>query len=746
MSLTARQVYQSGASTSVECVSCGETSTTASWRKGWPIPGGQYANMCNRCGQSWVKLGRPGSLAQLREAERRKAAGGGAAAAGSKRPAADASLPPSPLLRGVLAGQEAGAAKRPRLPPLALALPLRPRRRLSSGEESPSSSADTTTPSLGRQVGHQEGPPAWSRSFDGPAAHPTPQQQWARSLAASGGPRFVSYAVQKLTSGKAAHALFWLQDERGDSTLAAVGTDARLSGHFIYSSCPAFLALGLAPPLRVTNRGEVAAWLAGFGVAAQVDDSSVRLPELSAEEKSRVLNPESPVWARPEGLRAGSWTGVREESGRLADGRHFKRFWMLGPGGADKLVVTGVDSSRKDRRYKYFAEEEMGGFAFENAREVMAWVNYALCRPADAPLEPEQVRCPQALREEDLGSLAARIRAAAQQERTPLMAPAAPRASPASKQHAGNSAAAPASPAGSPYTSSLSGKVRPAPQSHPAPAGSSDAGDSPPPSPLARPPAAGASAQPAPAPAAAGGVRPPLPRIATQSRLVGLRCATCGLTCHTSDECLLAVISPPSLLIRTDGGGGGGSGHHRTFSLLLTHPAPGSATAGGSGGGSGHEGEEEAWQPLPSPQLLSGGCPHCIHSAPFPAFLQAFAADPDLFRFVASAPSDSARDAFARWAAKLNSHISDSPPPLPTSELDTPLGGWSWTPTVEALAILRELSTAQVSLNLLQKTGIAGAVAQLRNHRDHLVASAAEGIVAKWRAAAVSALDQATRA
>lgn len=52
----------------------------------------------------------------------------------------------------------------------------------------------------------------------------------------------------------------------------------------------------------------------------------------------------------------------------------------------------------------------------------------------------------------------------------------------------------------------------------------------------------------------------------------------------------------------------------------------------------------------------------------------------------------------------------------------------------------------QVSLNLLQKTGIAGAVAQLRNHRDHLVASAAEGIVAKWRAAAVSALDQATRA
>ncbi len=51
----------------------------------------------------------------------------------------------------------------------------------------------------------------------------------------------------------------------------------------------------------------------------------------------------------------------------------------------------------------------------------------------------------------------------------------------------------------------------------------------------------------------------------------------------------------------------------------------------------------------------------------------------------------------------------------------------------------------QVSLNLLQKTGIASAVAQLRNHRDRLVASAAEEIVGKWRAAAVSALEIATQ-
>lgn len=34
-------------------------------------------------------------------------------------------------------------------------------------------------------------------------------------------------------------------------------------------------------------------------------------------------------------------------------------------------------------RYKYFAEEEMGGFAFENSSEVLSWLNFVLDRPAD---------------------------------------------------------------------------------------------------------------------------------------------------------------------------------------------------------------------------------------------------------------------------------------------------------------------------------------------------------------------------
>ncbi len=43
---------------------------------------------------------------------------------------------------------------------------------------------------------------------------------------------------------------------------AVQGTDARLSGHFTYSTTPAFLDLRLAPALRCTNRSEVqVGWL-----------------------------------------------------------------------------------------------------------------------------------------------------------------------------------------------------------------------------------------------------------------------------------------------------------------------------------------------------------------------------------------------------------------------------------------------------------------------------------------------------
>ena len=125
-----------------------------------------------------------------------------------------------------------------------------------------------------------------------------------------------------------------------------------------------------------------------------------------------------------------------------------------------------------------------------------------------------------------------------------------------------------------------------------------------------------------------------------------------------------------------------------------------------------------------------------------------------------------------------------TPRPLPRAalhtELDTPVGGWRWTPTVEAAAILQELAQAevgigagagaggraggqadwpqrrarrlphvrlaastpaQVNLALLESTGISRAVAQLRTHPITSIARAAEAIAAKWRTAAVATLQ-----
>ena len=136
----------------------------------------------------------------------------------------------------------------------------------------------------------------------GAQPQPTALRAVPQQAGGSSGP-FVSYCIQKLASGRANHAAFWLQDEHGESLLAVVvrlalplqpgarpaafwsppdsrpclcsascpalqaalpplppaphalqGTDARLSGHFTYSTTPAFMDLRLAPALRCTNR------------------------------------------------------------------------------------------------------------------------------------------------------------------------------------------------------------------------------------------------------------------------------------------------------------------------------------------------------------------------------------------------------------------------------------------------------------------------------------------------------------
>jgi hypothetical protein len=145
---------------------------------------------------------------------------------------------------------------------------------------------------------------------------------------------------------------------------------------------------------------------------------------------------------------------------------------------------------------------------------------------------------------------------------------------------------------------------------------------------LCSPPAAAATATtlPPPAPAAVASLPPPPPAVSVAVAR-GLRCGLCGVTGHGGDDCLLASLSP-SCLIRTNAVGSAAArcAHSRTLSLLLFSGAATPRSGGGrwadgaaapphrtlsallpsppASGGSG-QAEEEAWQPIASPQLLT---------------------------------------------------------------------------------------------------------------------------------------------
>lgn len=153
-----------------------------------------------------------------------------------------------------------------------------------------------------------------------------------------------------------------------------------------------------------------------------------------------------------------------------------------------------------------------------------------------------------------------------------------------------------------------------------------------------------------------------------------------------------------------------------------------------------------------SPSCLPRG--HCLP----PCVQAAFAPYPRLLSFVAATPPAPLFAQIERYAQRLSAHISDLPPPvslreresvlrltagtapriprrvsfgqpctavssflplpppnnaqLPASAADVPVGGWSWTSTGEALRMLGELSTARVSLSLLEQSGISRAVGE----------------------------------
>lgn len=171
---------------------------------------------------------------------------------------------------------------------------------------------------------------------------------------------------------------------------------------------------------------------------------------------------------------------------------------------------------------------------------------------AAAQLEAHQARAPRPLKEEELGTLLPRLRAAAQQERMP---PPPPKPRPAASQPAGTGSGsgsgqdgAPSTAGdGSPYTAGLGGKVRPLASYQLVTRGRQAAARPPSPNPSRSSGAAAGShgqlaeagAQPMEIDPSSSGVliEPPV------TSLPRLGCACCGLSEHATDQCPLAMVS-----------------------------------------------------------------------------------------------------------------------------------------------------------------------------------------------------------
>lgn len=150
-----------------------------------------------------------------------------------------------------------------------------------------------------------------------------------------------------------------------------------------------------------------------------------------------------------------------------------------------------------------------------------------------APLEAEQARATHPLQESELGTLVARVKAAAQQERLPPPPP---------MLRAGLPPRPPRASAAKPAVVTPGGKVKPSPgyelpttrgrQTKPTFSTCSGGGDA-----SAGQPGASVVA-PTPAVRVALPASQPPP-----ARLQGMRCSCCGLTQHSSDDCPLAIVS-----------------------------------------------------------------------------------------------------------------------------------------------------------------------------------------------------------
>jgi hypothetical protein len=165
--------------------------------------------------------------------------------------------------------------------------------------------------------------------------------------------------------------------------------------------------------------------------------------------------------------------------------------------------------------------------------------------------------------------------------------------------------------------------------------------------------------------------------------------------------------------------------HHQQQQEALRH-SPFSAAAGGSGGGS---------------DSYMGGS-HAIAAAG--AEVRAvFSSEPDLMQWVTAVPTQRDVTTLTSWGDRLRTAtISDTAP----QEVMMGVSPLNWMHTGEAIKILQMLEMHDISLRLLELSGISRPVAMLRCHPDPQIATLAARVTQRWRAIAQAALNRASQA
>lgn len=266
------------------------------------------------------------------------------------------------------------------------------------------------------------------------------------------------------------------------------------------------------------------------------------------------------------------------------------------------------------------------------------------------------------------------------------------------------------------------------------------------------------------------------------------RCASCGMHDHSTDECPLGCVSPPTLihdnmthplmeessldlnheatamLLHEDDSpmqgtvfdsflDGSGLGSPTVAAInspgVVNQPPPkvdGADAAAATASACGHssitahacnEGDNEARRSSIDDRMSSQ--PRQLTAEATQTFLP----HPHLLQWVAETPSQKLEETFQAWKAVLSGHISESPSTMWTSNSIDSVSK-RWVPPLEALAVLQQLGRMETSLALLEKTRISPIVASLRSHPIREIAEAAEAVVSKWRNMAVAALETAT--